>query len=100
MFKKYEVQVKQLAQEMIKRGCFEEACAFACLLEHNDTDTVHALSLKYHRIFNKNEVKKLAKVVRLITNKYVPSYITDETAQNAQEGEVNSKDNKVITLFK
>ena len=99
MFKKYEEQVKRIAQDMIDMGCFEEACMFACFLENNDSDTVHALSVKYHRIFTASEVKKLAKAVRFITNKYVPSYIFDETAQNALEDEVNSKDNKVITLF-
>lgn len=81
---KHLVILKRIIEKTIEKGGFQEACLFGRFLENNDASAVRILNKKCNRIFTEDEVKEMAKLVRDITNQYIPESIRGSVDAEAE----------------
>lgn len=82
--KRHILYLTHIVKELIARGNFQEACLLGRFIENKDEDTLRTLSTKFKRIFNDDDIKEMARVVRSITNKYIPPNMRGVVEQEAE----------------
>lgn len=76
--------IELIASNLVEQDSIQEACLLARFLENKDRATIKMLSRKFKRIFSDKDIKDMSKVVRGVTNKYVPASIRD-SAKHTRE---------------